>query len=710
MTDDLRKLLMSDSEDEDTEPPKGGAVPGSDDTARPDFSSQLAGVNAPAQAEAAATVTQNAGPQRQPSSSASKGNLILDPAAVLAAQQKAAANRSSAPHQAASAGVSAAGPAYKPAHQQVTQMPGHASSMMYRPVASAAPVHQAASMPQANGNAKPAGQNPYVYYQQLLAFADQRWKETNQLKRRQEARKLVTESKQDRNKHNLPKAIEHLVGDELIHEFRLTMGKGANIPHPQAASHAPHQQMPPQHMQQQHQAAGAAQQPPRIPPAGSQQQQQQQQSTGMSAAQQQQGQPAHMPGMARPQGPALGGGLCQPARGAVKQEALQQGMTQGQPAMRAASPPVRVVSPSLPAGLTQVQLQQQQQQQQQRFQQHQQQQQQHHQQAAAQQPAGGAARPSSAKRPASAAAAAPAAKRQAVKQEDEDQMDLLQSAGVNEEEEQEALFQQGQPSTSRGAAPDTPRLLNPHPLQIKVQEALRQYNVHGMHPSLHAYLNQAVWLHMEGLMTQACKMAAQRADLSRRQEGMQVTSDVRKALGEKAKAEREKAQAKEEAERRALLEADKAKDGDETVQRKVKEAKKEELERQSRAQTNQALGAALGGGARWQKFHARGKSGAAKATATDASATAAAAPASKPSGPKSTGPTLAERAAARPHASQNQSASASLPGASRSLLPPSRLQAESQIVGLKDLIAVMEHHPNYCKSDQLYKLYDRLDG
>ena len=49
----------------------------------------------------------------------------------------------------------------------------------------------------------------------------------------------------------------------------------------------------------------------------------------------------------------------------------------------------------------------------------------------------------------------------------------------------------------------------------QVQEALRQYNVHGMHPSLHAYLNQAAWLHMEGLMTQACKMAAQRADLSR---------------------------------------------------------------------------------------------------------------------------------------------------------------------------------------------------
>lgn len=51
----------------------------------------------------------------------------------------------------------------------------------------------------------------------------------------------------------------------------------------------------------------------------------------------------------------------------------------------------------------------------------------------------------------------------------------------------------------------------------------------------------------------------------------------------------------------------KDKDGDEATQKKVKEAQKEELDRQNRAQTNQALGAALGGGARWQKFHARVK-------------------------------------------------------------------------------------------------------
>ena len=179
-------------------------------------------------------------------------------------------------------------------------------------------------------------------------------------------------------------------------------------------------------------------------------------------------------------------------------------------------------------------------------------------------------------------------------------------------------------------------------LAVQVQEALQQYNVQGVHPSLHAYLNQAVWLHMEGLMGHACKMASQRADLSRsaptkhaqhpclhasgldhkhcawqshticvhlsakfssyawqlcgarscqcssqsrataqhltkassqastchdevlwddwesgmcrKQEGMQMMTDVRKALGEKARVEKDKATAKEEAARKALLE------------------------------------------------------------------------------------------------------------------------------------------------------------
>lgn len=109
---------------------------------------------------------------------------------MLAQQQKAAANRSPAGNQAASASVSGAMP-FKAAPQHVTQVPGHAGGMMYRPVASAAPTQPAASMPQVNGTAKAGSHTPFSYYQQLLAFADQRWKETNQTAKRHEARKLV---------------------------------------------------------------------------------------------------------------------------------------------------------------------------------------------------------------------------------------------------------------------------------------------------------------------------------------------------------------------------------------------------------------------------------------------------------------------------------------------------------------------------------------
>jgi hypothetical protein len=65
-----------------------------------------------------------------------------------------------------------------------------------------------------------------------------------------------------------------------------------------------------------------------------------------------------------------------------------------------------------------------------------------------------------------------------------------------------------------------------------------------------------------------------------------------------------------------LLQASKSKDkdGDESTQRKVKEAQKEELDRQNKLQTNMALKAALGGGARWQNFGKAKAAGAAAAT------------------------------------------------------------------------------------------------
>lgn len=124
--------------------------------------------------------------------------LILDPAEVLAQQQKAAANRSPAAANQAISTAQNAAVANKGAPQLVSQMPGHATNMMYRPVASAAPMQPAMSAAPAPG--KPSLlQNRAQFMshiQQLLAFADIRWKETNQIDKRKAARKLVQDVKQ----------------------------------------------------------------------------------------------------------------------------------------------------------------------------------------------------------------------------------------------------------------------------------------------------------------------------------------------------------------------------------------------------------------------------------------------------------------------------------------------------------------------------------
>lgn len=124
--------------------------------------------------------------------------LILDPAEVLAQQQKAAANRS--PPVANQATVTAQNAAIvsNGAPQHVAQVPGPGNNMMYRPVASAALMQPASSGQPGPG--KPSLLNNRAQFmqhiQRLLAFADIRWKETNQTPKRQAARKLVQDVKQ----------------------------------------------------------------------------------------------------------------------------------------------------------------------------------------------------------------------------------------------------------------------------------------------------------------------------------------------------------------------------------------------------------------------------------------------------------------------------------------------------------------------------------
>ena len=121
-----------------------------------------------------------------------------------------------------------------------------------------------------------------------------------------------------------------------------------------------------QQMRSQQQAAPSAHQLPGIPPAATSQAQ----ISGMQAARQQQpmvqAQLPHMANMGRGTGPSLAGAPSHPMpQGPIKQEGLHPGGLQGQHTMRAASPPMRVMSPAMPGGLTQAQLLQNQHQQQQ---------------------------------------------------------------------------------------------------------------------------------------------------------------------------------------------------------------------------------------------------------------------------------------------------------------------------------------------------------
>lgn len=121
-----------------------------------------------------------------------------------------------------------------------------------------------------------------------------------------------------------------------------------------------------QQMRSQQQAAPGAHQLPGIPPVAASQAP----IPGMQAARQQQpmvqAQLPHMANMGRGTGPSLAGAPSHPMpQGPIKQEGLHPGGLQGQHTMRAASPPMRAMSPAMPGGLTQAQLLQNQHQQQQ---------------------------------------------------------------------------------------------------------------------------------------------------------------------------------------------------------------------------------------------------------------------------------------------------------------------------------------------------------
>lgn len=72
-------------------------------------------------------------------------------------------------------------------------MPAQSGSMLYRAAAGAAPVQLPTQPSQMNRPAAPASN--FTYIQELLAFADKRWQQTNQVFKCKQARTLVQQYK-----------------------------------------------------------------------------------------------------------------------------------------------------------------------------------------------------------------------------------------------------------------------------------------------------------------------------------------------------------------------------------------------------------------------------------------------------------------------------------------------------------------------------------
>eukprot|EP00884_Botryococcus_braunii_P018252 jgi/Botrbrau1/510/Bobra.110_2s0139.1 len=211
---------------------------------------------------------------------------------------------------------------------------------------------------------------------------------------------------------------------------------------------------------------------------------------------------------------------------------------------------------------------------------------------------------------------------------------------------------------------------------------------------MHRYLSQCFEAHLVPILERAHRMAQHRLDPSRRAAGMVQVDDLRRQVLLMEKKERTKAEAKEEAEREQLLKEAAAKRGkaDEETQEKVKKVKVAEHEKRAKSDANLAAHKALGGEARWARWSKSNAGGTKKGKGA----------ASVSAGKGST---------AEPSSASTPAASG---GTAKPAVPPVAQQALGQVsaapvakLTAKDLLAVLQRDPHYCKSPVLYRIHNQ---
>lgn len=272
----------------------------------------------------------------------------------------------------------------------------------------------------------------------------------------------------------------------------------------------------------------------------------------------------------------------------------------------------------------------------------------------------------------------------------------MQDTGVNLEEEAAGMSAVSLAAPRAGSAVlQDDLLLNEAYITRVVMETTRRFGLTANIPEMHRYLSQCFEAHLVPILERAHRVAQHRLDPSRRAAGMVQVEDMRRKVLFMEKEERTKAEAKEEAEREQLLKeaAEKKGKADEETQEKVKKVKAAEHEKRAKSDANLAAHKALGGDkakwARWSKSNAGGtKKGKGTASASGG------------------GDSTAEPS--------NASTPAASGGTAKPTVPQVAQQALGQVstapvakLTVKDLLAVLQRDPHYCRSPGLYRIHNQ---
>lgn len=279
---------------------------------------------------------------------------------------------------------------------------------------------------------------------------------------------------------------------------------------------------------------------------------------------------------------------------------------------------------------------------------------------------------------------------EAKKSTGEEELDILKGAGVNLEEETQALVaglhadgaQTGKEGYEKISEESWVRI---KPLKAMLCEVMEKYGITSVEDEVLRLVGLATKARFSQFLERLVILARQRSNAETEEIPHASTWDPRREVLRIERREREKVRKRQEAEREALLRAAEAKKLKEDDQEKLQKALQEREDRTRTAAANKAAMSAFGKDAKWAKWS---KLSGSKTKREDKAA-----------------PDEELATKTKPRKSPMKHAEDPSPSLAPRVLPAS-FKNRSINVSLKDCIALMEREPCYAKSTTLLKLYE----